>query len=103
LELAVGYRIAVSIGDLVAAPIMGSADLQQAEYFYTLLIQQRSELCEGLDRHRAALARFERIGDPSGVRRKQRTIMALESELRTIDRLNKALRVRIACRMQPLP
>jgi hypothetical protein len=72
-----------------------SADMQQAAYFHDLLSQHRAEICENLDEHRAALAHDERRGDVSGARHKRRIIKALETEIRTIDRMLRALVVHL--------
>jgi hypothetical protein len=71
------------------------ADLDQAEYFLRLLDRQKVEVCEALEAELDALARFQRAGDLAGVRRKRRIVKALEAELRTVDQLLIALRVRL--------
>jgi hypothetical protein len=72
------------------------ADAEQAEYFHRLFDGQRAELCERLEGQRLALARYEHIGDISGVRRKRRIIKAVESEARSIDCMCNALRRRLS-------
>lgn len=72
------------------------ADAEQAEYFHRLLDGQRADLCERLEGQRLALARYEHIGDISGVRRKRRIIKALESEAGSIDRMRNVLRHRLS-------
>lgn len=74
---------------------MVSADIKQAEYFLQLLDRRKSEVCELLEAELDALARVKRMGCPVGVRRNARMVTALEAELRTIDRLVLALRVRL--------
>lgn len=51
-----------------------NADIQQAEYFLTVLGQERSELAERLAHHRTELVMYEHAGDLAGVRRKKRSI-----------------------------
>jgi hypothetical protein len=77
-----------------------SSDEKQAEYFLRLLDDRRAELCSLLDDQRRALARYEHIGDMSGVRRKRRIIKAPDSEARSIDRMRNALRFRLSDRLQ---
>ena len=79
------------------AHIVGSrsADMQQAAYFYELLTQERAEVSESLDEHRMGIALYERAGDVSGLRRQRRMIRVLESEIRNIDRMLKALAVQL--------
>jgi hypothetical protein len=72
-----------------------SADMQQAAYFHDLLSQQRAETCGKLDEHRAAVTHYENGGDTSGARHTRRIIKALEAEIRTIDRMLKALCVQL--------
>jgi hypothetical protein len=72
-----------------------SADTKQAVYFKQLLDRRKSEVCELLETELDALARVQRMGCAAGVRRHRRTVNALEAELRTIDRLVLALRVRL--------
>ncbi len=74
---------------------MQNGDGQQAEYFRQLLDERKSGLCEQLEAELYALASFQRAGSPAGVRRHKRVVKALECELRTIDRLMMALRLRL--------
>jgi hypothetical protein len=74
---------------------LGDADLHQAEYFWRLLDRRKVEVCEALEAELDALARFQRAGDLAGVRCKRRITKALEAELRTVDQLLVALRVRL--------
>jgi hypothetical protein len=61
--------------------------VRQAAYFCRVLGEQRIELVERLSQHHAVLAKCERSGHPSGVRRRRRTVRTLEAELCTLDRL----------------
>ncbi len=74
---------------------MPAADLQQAHYFHELLAHKRAELDEQLDDIQVELFRLDRMGDVRGVRSKRRIIKALESEARSIDRMRKALSLRL--------
>ena len=76
-------------------PMGESADIKQAEYFKQLLDHRKSEVCERLEAELDALERVQRTGCADGVRRHRRMVNALEAELRTIDRLVLALRVRL--------
>jgi hypothetical protein len=71
------------------------ADLYQAEYFWRLLDGRKVEVCEALEAELDALARFQRAGDLTGVRSKRRIVRVLEAELRTLDQLLVALRIRL--------
>ena len=77
------------------------ADMQQAAYFHDLLSQQRAEICEDLDHHKTALTNDEDRGDVSGARRKRRIIKALETEIRTIDRMLRALNIQLDMPTRP--
>ena len=57
---------------------------------------------EKLDRLYAALARSERGGHLSSVRRKRLLIRAMESDIRAIDRMLQALRSRLSVASNPL-
>jgi hypothetical protein len=70
------------------------ADLQQAEYYQSLLDGLRAEVNEELAHHRASLARREEHGDWFGISRLQRIIRMKQTELTTIDRLTDALTAR---------
>ena len=66
-----GYLTPVTIGELIVAlPVEFSADIRQAEVFYSPLAQLRAELCDQLDEQAMKLARYERVQDAEGVRRK---------------------------------
>ena len=91
--MALRYRMAVR--HRVRAPLP-PAELQQAHYFDALLGRQRAELDELLDHLHAELSHLDRIGDVSESRTKRRLIKALEAEVRSIDRMRKALRLRLA-------
>ena len=71
------------------------ADMQQAEYFWRMLDGRKAEICDLLEGQLDALASFQRAGDLGGVRCHRRIMEALESELRTVDRMLLALRVRL--------
>jgi hypothetical protein len=70
------------------------ADLQQAEYYQSLLDDLWAEVNEELAHHRASLAKREQHGDLFGIRRLQRIIRVKQTELTTIDRLTDALSAR---------
>ena len=72
-----------------------SADAQQAEYFWRLLDSRKAEVCELLEAELDALENVKRTGCLVGVRRHRRAVRALEAELRTVDRMLLALRVRL--------
>ena len=76
-------------------PMGASGDTEQADYFKQLLDLRKSEVCELLEAELDALERVQRAGCPVGVRRHRRMVNALEAELRTVDRLLLALRVRL--------
>ena len=95
------YRIAVRDGDAAHMAGSRSADMEQAAYFHDLLSQQRAEICEELDEHLAALTNYEHGSDVSGVRYKRRIIKALETEIRTIDRMLRALSIRLDMPTRP--
>jgi len=67
----------------------------QAEYFWRLLDRRKAEVCELLEPHLDALARLQRAGDLAGVRRERRIVKAFQAEVRTIDGILRALRVRL--------
>jgi predicted RNase H-like nuclease (RuvC/YqgF family) len=81
--------------EVVALPIEPVADLQQAEYFLTLLDNQKAKVCEQLETQLDTVARHERDGHDHEVRRSRRRIDALTSELRMIDQMRQRLRVRL--------
>ena len=90
------YVLPMSEGAEIAGfPVLRDADLQQAEYFRWLLDRHKCEVCEALEAELDALATFQRDGDLCGVRRHQRFVKALEYELRTVDRMLLALRLRL--------
>ena len=67
-----------------------------------LLSEQRAAVREKLDRLYAALARSERGGHLSSVRRKRLLIRAMESDIRAIDRMLQALGSRLSAASNPL-
>jgi hypothetical protein len=79
-----------------------NSDIEQVEYFWALLSEQRAAVREKLDRQYAALARSERGGHLSSVRRKRLLIRAMESDLRAIDRMLHALASRLSASSNPL-
>ena len=66
-----------------------------------LLSEQRAAVREKLDRLYAALARSERGGHLSSVRRKRLLIRAMESDIRAIDRMLQALGSRLSAASNP--
>jgi hypothetical protein len=81
--------------EVVALPIDRVAEIRQAEYFLTLLDHQKTEVGERLEAQLDALARPECADNLFDVRRRRRVVDALKSELRMIDRMRHALRVRL--------
>lgn len=67
------------------------ADIQQAEVFHSLLAEHRVELCNRLDEQAIKLARYERIQDSDGARRKRRRLKQIGADIRDIDRTMRAL------------
>jgi hypothetical protein len=75
---------------------MSAADRQQARYFDELLGCHRAKLDQRIDGLSAQVPKMDRIGDDARVsRRTQRTIRALERDVRRIDRMRDALRLRL--------
>jgi hypothetical protein len=75
---------------------MSAADRQQARYFDELLGCHRAELEQRIDGLSAQVSMMDRIGDdPRVSRRTQRTIRALKRDVRRIDGLRDALRLRL--------
>ena len=81
--------------EITSFPVLRDADMLQAEYFWRLLDGRKSEVCELLETHLDALARLQRAGELAGVRRQRRIVKPYESELRSVDRMLVALRVRL--------
>jgi hypothetical protein len=79
---------------VVTVPLL-TADLQQAEYFLRLLSSRKAEVCELLEVQLDALERVRDAGCLDGVRRHRRSVNTLEAELRALDRMLVALRVRL--------
>jgi hypothetical protein len=80
---------------VVALPAERDAEAAQAEYFLAMLNHHRVAVCQRLEAHLDALARSQGTGDECARRRRRRVTEALESELRMIDRMRLALRVRL--------
>lgn len=80
----------------------GNCDIEQVEYFWALLSEQRAAVREKLDRLHASLARSERGGHLSSVRRKRLLIRAMESDIRAIDRMLHALGNNLSVSSKPL-
>lgn len=78
-----------------------NADIQQAEYFLSVLIQERTEVSERLAHHRTELAMYEHVGDLAGVRRKKRVIRPLERDLFAIEQMVRALWKKVAPTEEP--
>ncbi|MBV8349194.1 MAG: hypothetical protein JOZ49_17220 [Mycolicibacterium sp.] len=74
---------------------MPVADREQAHYFDGVLSGQRAERDRRLDGLYLEVTRLDGIGDAAGVRHKRRLIRSIENEVRTIDRMQKALRLRL--------
>lgn len=74
---------------------MLAADREQAYRFDEMLGQQRAELGERLDELHEQATKLDSIGDHAGIRRTRRIIRALETEVRTIDQMLRALRIRL--------
>ncbi|MBB5160184.1 hypothetical protein [Mycobacterium sp. AZCC_0083] len=70
------------------------ADLQQAEYYQSMLDDLRARADDELAHHRASLAKREQKADLYGIKRLHRIIRAKETELATIDVLTDALSAR---------
>lgn len=81
--------------EVATRPVRGTADTDQAEYFRGLLDRRKCEVCERLEAELDALARVQRSGCLGGIRRHRRMVKALEAELRTVDGMLVALRVRL--------
>jgi hypothetical protein len=74
---------------------MSSADRQQARYFDELLGCHRAQLHQRIDGLSAQVSKMDRIGDDARViRRTQRTVRALKRDVRRIDRMRDALKLR---------
>ncbi|MDT5134795.1 MAG: hypothetical protein QOE41_4106 [Mycobacterium sp.] len=80
----------------------GNSEIEQVEFFFALLSEQRTAVREKLDRLYAALARSERGGHLSSVRRKRLLIRAMEGDIRAIDRMLHALGNRLSASSNPL-
>jgi hypothetical protein len=74
---------------------MPVADREQAHYFGGVLSGQRAELDQRLDGLYLEVTRLDGMGDAAGVRHKRQLIRSIESEVRTIDRMQTALRLRL--------
>ena len=80
---------------LAGVSSMRNADAEQAEYFWRLLDGRKFELSQHLEAELDELAECQRTGSLTGVRRHKRLVKALQAELRTVDRLMVALRLRL--------
>jgi hypothetical protein len=78
-----------------------TADRRQADYYRRLLEDQRAQVHEELAEHSQMLARHQRAGDLSGVKRMRRLVRAKETELITLDRLIQALDRRFGAYRRP--
>ena len=76
-----------------------SADVQQADYFWRILDSRKAEVCELLEAELDALARVQRAGCLEGSRRHRRAVKTLKAELRSLDQMLIALRVRLGLPM----
>jgi hypothetical protein len=86
------------VAEAATSPVLRPADQLQAEYFLRALDACKSELCELLEVRMDELAGCQRAGDLASIRRHQRiqrSIKELESEIRRVDRMLVALRVRL--------
>ena len=82
--------------EVVSVPAL-SADLRQAEYFLQLLDSHKAEVCELLEAELDALEGVQRTGCCLvGVRHHRQRIKAFEAEIRMVDRMLLALRVRFS-------
>jgi hypothetical protein len=72
-----------------------AAATAQAEYFLGLLEGRKREVCELLESQLDDLTRLQRKGCLVAIRRKRRIVKELEAEVRTVDRMLVALRVRL--------
>jgi hypothetical protein len=82
--------------------VAGNSETEQVEYFCALLSEQRTAVREKLDRLHAALARSERCGHLSGVRRKRLLIRSMERDMQAIDRMLHALGNTLSASSNPL-
>ena len=80
---------------VVALPIERVAEFRQAEYFLAMLDDQKAKVCDRWEAQLDAVARPECADNQFKVRRRRRGVNALESELRMIDHMRHALRVRL--------
>ena len=83
------------VGELVGLDsYRKTADRCQAEYYRKLLDDQQVQIHQELTGHAATLARYQHVGDLSGVRRMRRLVRAKETELNTIGYLIRGLDAR---------
>ena len=88
------YVVPMSKGvEVVSVPAL-SNDLRQAEYFWRLLDSRKAEVCELLEAELDALEGVQRTGCLVGVRHHRQRVKAFEAEIRGVDRMLLALRVR---------
>lgn len=81
--------------EVAGFPNMRNPDTEQAEYFLRLLDGRKFELSQVLEAELDELTACQRAGSLTGVRRHKRVVKALQAELRTVDRLMVALRLRL--------
>jgi hypothetical protein len=74
---------------------MSTADRQQAHYFGELLGEIRAELIERIAGLNGEMSMLEQLGDVEGFTRLRRNVRALEKELRGMDQMLEALRLRL--------
>jgi hypothetical protein len=88
-----------------AAP--DTADERQAEYLVGLLIQNRRQIEQRLDKHHRSIVRSETEGDSEGVAALRQLIRIEEQDRQTVDRmienLQRRFRVRAPAEVSALP
>ena len=82
-------------GRAVMLPVDRGADIHQPEVFCGLLAERRAQLCDRLDEETTRLARYELSRDSFGARFSRQWIREIGTEIREIDRMTHALRVRL--------
>lgn len=74
---------------------MSAADREQAHYFQELLAGFQAELTQRIEDLYAKALKPERTGDDAALGHTRRTIRALEKDVRTMQRMREALRLRL--------
>jgi hypothetical protein len=74
---------------------MSTADRQQAHYYGELLGELRLELTGRIAGLSTEMSMLEELGDLDGFTRLRRNVRALEKELRGMDQMLEALRLRL--------